>query len=432
MATQSAAKRPRDDTIHPATNYLELDATDRIQEIDRKYGNPLLTRGSFGDLSIAIDVHDGWRLAVVKTIPSATVSTGGPWDQNTKRMLAPEVFNEVMALRLLSPHPNVVSFLGLILSKAEHAIPGAISLAFELSPLDLHMLLEKRKTLLRMSVLKTMSRDILSALQHCHSNGILHRDVKPGNLLLSKRGRLQLCDFGLAKPIPLLASSSNGGDLPSIYSEASGTKGLCTLWYRSPEVLLGGGANHPAVDMYSAGLVIAELLIGRVLFQGEGVLGQLGLIFSVLGTPSDSHWPEAKQLPDYGKVTFQPKTPQLLVLIMPRLAEDSSLHDLLKSLVCLDPAKRLTASGALEHEWFVSSLPPASSFETVAQETIPSNLRGPRVLFSSLEINDTTLTVARGEALKIAEARRSFFQSDRFDENTLLEACNALGDVGTF
>ena len=452
MATQTAAKRHHNGPDKLASNYLELDATGRIQEIDRKHGNPLLTRGAFGDVSIAIDTHSGWQLAVVKTIPRATVSTGGPWDQSSKRILAPEVFNEVMALRLLSPHPNVVSFLGLFVSDAD-VIPGGISLAFEYTPLDLHMLLEKQKTTLPISVVKTMSRDILSAVQHCHEHGILHRDVKPGNLLVSASGRLILCDFGLAKPCPLLMSTNSDDTLPAIYSEASGTnlanscsllmsinsydtlpaiyseasgtKGLCTLWYRPPEILLGGGANHPAVDMYSAGLVMAELLTGRVLFQGESVIDQLGCVFSILGTPTETRWPDAKQLPDYGKVTFQPKSPQPLVFVMPRLAEEPLLGDLLENMICLDPRTRLTASRALEHEWLTNSLPSAASHELVAKKVIPSSLQGPRVLFSSPNVSERTLTVARKEALKMAKARRSFFQSKRYNTQTLMEALSS-------
>jgi serine/threonine protein kinase len=414
--------------MHPATKYLDLDATGRIQEIHRKYGNPLLARGAFGEISIAIDVRNGWRLAVVKTMSTATVSTGGPWDQNSKRLLSPEVFNEVMALRLLSPHPNVVPFLGLFLSEAD-AIPGGISLAFDYSPLDLHMLLEKRNSIISMSVLKAISRDIITALHHCHSHGILHRDVKPGNLLISRRGRILLCDFGLAKPIPTLVSTGGNRDLPAVNSAASGTKGLCTLWYRSPENLLGGKADHPAIDMYSAGLVIAEVLTGRVLFPGEGVLGQLGLIFSVLGTPTATHWPDANRLPDYGKVTFHPREPQSLVLSMPRLAEDVSLHDFMSALVCLDPEKRLTASRALKHSWFQSSMPRAASFEAVVQETVPRNLRGPSVLFSLPEVNDTTLTVARDEGLKIAAERRSYFKPEEIREMSIFEACSALNAI---
>jgi serine/threonine protein kinase len=432
MVSPTAAKRPRSGTDHLASSYLDVDATDRIWEINGKYGNPLLARGAFGEISISLHVDDRrWRLAVVKTIPQATVSTGSPWDRNAKRMLAPEVFNEIMALRLLSPHSNVVSFLGLFLSEAD-AIPGGISLAFEYNPIDLHMLLDKRETLLPINVCKTMSRDILSALQHCHAHGILHRDVKPGNLLVSSDGRLQLCDFGLAKPCPSLASSSSSDDgaLPEIYSEASGTKGLCTLWYRPPEILLGGGAN-PSVDMYSAGLVIAELLTGRVLIRGEGVLDQLGRLFALLGTPTESHWPEAQRLPDYGKVTFHTKTPQSLVLVMPRLAEVPRLQDLMNTMICLDPKMRETASRALQHEWFdESSLPSPAPHDEVARLVIPSDLEEPKALFSSPDVNDLTMTVARNEALKIAEARRAFFAADKQPsqptKRTLLEACEAL------
>lgn len=427
MATPAAAKRPRSNTNDVSTSYLDLDATDRIQEINGKYGNSLLTRGAFGELSIAIDADDnGWRLAVVKTIPQATVSTGGPWDRNSKRMLDPQVFNEVMALRLLSPHPNIVSFLGLFFSNAD-AIPGSISLAFLYSPLDLYMLLDKRETLLPISVCKTMARDILSAICHCHSHGVLHRDVKAGNLLVSSYGRLQLCDFGLARPCPALTSLIDSGEsLPVIYSDGSGTKGLCTLWYRPPEVLLSGGANHPSVDIYSAGLVIAELLTCRVLFRGESVLDQLGRIFALLGTPTDTHWPEARRLPDYGKVNFHPKQPQSLALAMPRLVEEPALLDLLNNMICLDPAKRVTATAALRHEWFETSEPPAATHQVIANQVIPDDLKEPKVLFSFPEANDTTLTVARNQALKIASVRRSFFESKAMPKLTLVKACQAL------
>lgn len=433
MASLTAAKRPRSDRNDSATSYLDLDATDRIREISGKYGNPMLTRGAFGELSIALDVGGSWRLAVVKTIPQATVSTGGPWDSNAKQMLDPAIFNEIMALRLLSPHSNIVEFHGLFLSNAE-AIPGSISLAFGYSPLDLHMLLEKQESLLPIGVCKTMCRDLLSAVCHCHLHGILHRDVKPGNLLVSSDGRLQLCDFGLAKPCPALLKSPGSGDsddLPAIYSEASGTKGLCTLYYRPPEVLLGGGANHPSVDIYSAGLVIAELLSGRVLFRGENVLDQLGRVFAVLGTPTDTHWPDAQKLPDYGKLKFHAKEPQSLALQIPRLTEEPVLHEMLTGMICLDPMKRLTASVALEHEWLHSSHPSAASQQQVANQVIPPELREPKVIFSSPDVNDSTLTVARNEALKIAAARRSFFDRRNLvlSKRTIEEAYRALDGV---
>jgi serine/threonine protein kinase len=384
-----------------------------------------MTRGAFGELTLALDVKNGWQVAVIKTISPATVSTGGPWDRDAKRMLTKEVLNEIMALRLLSPHSNIVSFLGLFLPSTD-PMPGGLSLAFDYCPLDLNMLLKKRKTLLPIHICKTMTRDVLNAVKHCHAHGILHRDVKPGNLLVSSKGRIQLCDFGLAKPCPSLMSTVTGEKTPPVQAGATGTKGLCTLYYRPPEVLLGGPANHPSVDMYSAGLVVAELISGRVLFKGESVLDQLGRIFSILGTPSATHWPEANQLPDFGKVTFHPKEPQSLVHEIPRISEVNHLQEWLSSLVCLDPMKRFSAERALQDKWF-TTLPPVASHETVAQKFIPEDLREPILIFSSVEVSDMTLTVARKKILKIAEVRRSFLMSDKkLTRLTLVEACHAL------
>jgi serine/threonine protein kinase len=427
---QTPPTRPRgclDDVI---SSYLDLDATDRIREINGKHGNPLLARGAFGELTLAVNVENGWRVAVLKTISPATVSTGGPWDRNAKRMLAKEVLNEIMAFRLLSPHPNIVPFLGLVLPSTD-PLPGGLSLAFDYCPLDLYMLLEKRETLLPIHICKTMTQDILNAVTHCHAHGILHRDVKPGNLLISSKGHIQLCDFGLAKSCPSLLTANTCETMPPVQPGATGTKGLCTLYYRPPEILLGGPANHPSVDIYSTGLVVAELLTGRVLFKGDSVLDQLGRIFSILGTPTATHWPEANQLPDFGKVTFHPKEPQSLVYVIPRIAEVPHLQEWLSNLIRLDPVKRFSAERALQDKWFTSLAPPAASHETVAQNVIPGNLREPRVIFSSEDVNDATLTVARKTALKLAAARRSFLELDKkLTRPTLVEACQVLKTSG--
>jgi serine/threonine protein kinase len=116
---------------------------------------------------------------------------------------------------------------------------------------------------------------------------------------------VKLCDFGIAKQF-LDAHKSVIKPTPG----ATGTKGLCTLYYRPPEVLFGGQAGDPSVDMYSAGTVVAELITGRTIFQGRNVLDQLSLIFDLLGTPTDTSWPSCKSLPDYGKLTFKSKMPQ--------------------------------------------------------------------------------------------------------------------------
>jgi serine/threonine protein kinase len=376
-------------------------------------GNPLLARGAFGELSIAIDTELPWSFAVIKTISQATVSDG--W-KSAERRLSKEVFNEILALRLLNPHENIVSFLGLH-SSAE-SMAGSVSLVFRYSPMDLQLLIDTRRSNFSWPVIKTMAKDIIAALEHCHAHGILHRDMTPRNLLLSQLGRVQLCDFGLCKPCPSLATtrddSSRGSPLPNLEPKKTGTKGLCTLYYRPPEVLLGGPAHHWSVDMYSAGLVIIELVLLRPLFVGQNDIDQLGLIFSILGTPSDKHWSDARLLPDYGKLNFPFQKPRPLHLVAPRLLECRLVEQFVEQCIALDPLKRLSASAALRHElWNVAPIP--ASYSTIMETSIPEELRGPRLLFSSAGEKQNALQVAQQEAMKVAAARRSYAEIKRTD-----------------
>jgi len=388
---------------------FEFDAMERIQEIDPADGNPKLAQGAFGEISIAIDTQQRWRLAAIKTIITASTPFKNPWtgfgttkpsEQSSKQNLSKETFNEIMALRLLNPHPCIVPFLGICASRNQMMCPGALSLAFAYSPIDLYILLEYRKRILggplSFPLVKTLSKDIVTALQHCHSHGILHRDLKPGNLLLTSEGRVQLCDFGLAKPCPPLVESNE--TLSPIDPCATGSKGMCTLYYRPPEVLLGGSATHPSVDMYSAGLVIAEIACGRPVFDGRSVLEQLGKIFAVLGSPSKTNWKDAQELPDWGKLSFHPVEPVALNDVLPRTTECPHLLSFLESLIALNPKDRTDANSALMNEWF-STKPEASPHAQVVA-LIPDELRPP-LLFTSPS--------SKKIALSVAAARRLFW-----------------------
>ena len=96
-------------------------------------------------------------------------------------------------------------------------------------------------------------KQLLTGLTYCHLNNILHRDIKGSNLLIDNQGVLKLADFGLARPCALENSKTL-------------TNRVITLWYRPPELLLGTRAYGPAVDMWSAGCIFAELLQGRPIF----------------------------------------------------------------------------------------------------------------------------------------------------------------------
>jgi serine/threonine protein kinase len=395
-------KRQREGDI--SARRLSSFGKDYITELSKK-GNPSFARGAFGSLTVGIrkqtsDPNGVCHLVAIKTIERALVVTS---DSAEEEKISEEVIGEVTALLKLGPHENIVSLVGLYAAKSMSK--SALSLIFPYSSCDLHTTLEwRRRTflpLLPLDVIKTITRDLFTALHHCHDAGFLHRDVKPGNLLVDRTGVVKLCDFGLAKRF-LGDDSKSTIELSTTEVE---TKGLCTLYYRPPEILFGGSASEASVDMYSAGAVIAELISGKVLFQGKNVLDQLSLIFDMLGTPTETSWKSWKSLPDSGKLTFATKTPQPWQRFVPRITEDKTLHDMFCQLVTLDPYKRLSTKQVLEHEWLVSSRPEGAQRSQLRNELIPPRLREPRLLVPE------SLSVASRVALQLAEKRRTFLDS---------------------
>lgn len=363
-----------------------------------KEGNSTLARGGFGEITIVIQITgetNHCHFAAVKTIGGALIAS-----HDDEPVLSEDVINEVHSLRILSSHKNIVPLIGMYQARNNHS-KLSLSLVFPYSPSDLQLSLEwRRRTfqpLLPLCVVKSIARDMFHALYHCHNSGIVHNDVKPGNLLVSSSGVIQLCDFGIAESI----SDDDGKCTINNQNQ----KALCTLNYRSPEVLFGGPTSKPPADLYSAGTVIAELVTGTTLFPGQNVIDQLSLIFDFLGTPTEATWPTATLLPDFGKLNFTSKTPKTFAEIAPRVTEDFKLLELLSRMVMLDPSKRLTAEGALEHEWLVLTKHPKSSYQTVRQELIPAKLREPVLLVPDKQ------SVASKVAITLAGKRRSFLNS---------------------
>ncbi|KAF2135038.1 cell division protein kinase-like protein [Dothidotthia symphoricarpi CBS 119687] len=218
-------------------------------------------------------------------------------------------------------------------------------LVFPFMQYDLHELLQHRK--LSKAQVKNCLKDLFTALAYIHSQGIIHRDIKPSNILLkSLDGPAYLSDFGIA-----WAPDTTG-------SEAADSKitDVGTTCYRPPELLFGNKRYGCALDLWSAGCTVAATLHPdhTTLFDSGELGSDLALIQSVfkkLGTPNLEVWPEAANLPDWGKVQFYEYPAQAWSAFLPNLSEVE--QDLVSKLVRYESGDRLRASEVLEHPYFV-------------------------------------------------------------------------------
>ncbi|KAI4336610.1 hypothetical protein L6164_015114 [Bauhinia variegata] len=236
-------------------------------------------------------------------------------------------------------HPSVVDVKEVVVGSSL----DSIFMVMEYMEHDLKGLMEAMKQPFSQSEVKCLMLQLLEGVKYLHDNWVLHRDLKTSNLLLNNRGELKICDFGLARQY--------GSPLKPY------THMVVTLWYRAPELLLGAKLYSTAIDMWSLGCIMAELLSKEPLFNGKTEFDQLDKIFRTLGTPNETIWPGFSKLPGV-KVNFVKHQYNLLRKKFPATSftgspvlSDSGF-DLLNKLLTYDPEKRITAEAALNHEWF--------------------------------------------------------------------------------
>lgn len=140
-------------------------------------------------------------------------------------------------------------------------------------------------------------KQILEGVCHCHENRIIHRDLKPANILLSgaTNDRIKIADFGLARAFSIPIKPY--------------TKDVVTLYYRAPELLLKMQEYSTGVDIWSVGCIFAELATRKPIFTGQNDQLQLNEIFKVLGTPTDSLWPNVESNQYYKTFKLQMHEP---------------------------------------------------------------------------------------------------------------------------
>uniref|UniRef100_A0A4W5NW06 cyclin-dependent kinase n=1 Tax=Hucho hucho TaxID=62062 RepID=A0A4W5NW06_9TELE len=238
---------------------------------------------------------------------------------------------EVSLLKNLK-HANIVTLHDIIHTER------SLTLVFEYLDSDLKQYLDNCGNLMSMNNVKIFMFQLLRGLSYCHKRKILHRDLKPQNLLINDKGELKLADFGLAraKSVPTKTYSNE----------------VVTLWYRPPEVLLGTTEYSTPIDMWGVGCILFEMATGRPMFPGSSVKEELHLVFRIIGTPTEDSWPGISNNDEFRSYMFPKYRPQPLINHVPRL--DTEGIDMLTALLLYDTRTRVSAEASLRHPYFLS------------------------------------------------------------------------------
>ncbi|EDV99454.1 cyclin-dependent kinase 1 [Drosophila grimshawi] len=237
---------------------------------------------------------------------------------------------EISLLKELK-HANIVCLEDVLMEE------NRIYLVFEFLSMDLKKYMDSLppEKYLDSQLVRSYLYQITDAILFCHRRRVLHRDLKPQNLLIDKNGIIKVADFGLGRSF---------GIPVRIY-----THEIVTLWYRAPEVLLGSQRYSCPVDIWSIGCIFAELATRKPLFQGDSEIDQLFRMFRILKTPTEDIWPGVTSLPDY-KNTFPCWSTNQLTNQLKNL--DANGVDLIQKMLIYDPVNRISAKKILEHPYF--------------------------------------------------------------------------------
>lgn len=235
---------------------------------------------------------------------------------------------EISLLKELN-HPNVVKLYDVIHTEKK------LTLVFEYLDQDLKMFMDESQGAIAVPTMKWFLFQLCRGIAYCHQRRVLHRDLKPQNLLINRKGDLKLADFGLARGFGIPMKS---------YSHE-----VVTLWYRAPDVLLGSKKYSTPIDIWSIGCIFAEMVTGRPLFPGSTSADQLIRIFKLMGTPDPATWPEVKDLPEWDP-DFPEYEEKDVTEFVPGLDEQG--YDLIRHMLQYNPSNRWSAERCMTHAYF--------------------------------------------------------------------------------
>lgn len=266
---------------------------------------------------------------------------------NPAEGISATILREISLVKELS-HPNVIRYHSIFhcdSSQASNSLKdvlmenGKFVLVFEWLDQDLKKYMDdlsKKELQVDSQTLKGFMFQILSGLAHLHKRKIMHRDMKPQNILVDRKRNLKIADFGLARcfSIPIRPY----------------TREVVTLYYRAPEILLDAIEYSTPIDIWSVGCIFVELMTKRVLFKGDSELDQLIKIMRTRGTPNSEKWPGVSSLRGYSSIQHYPNFPTIpWTTILGSYHLEPAGLDLLEKMLKYDPCERITAKQALAH-----------------------------------------------------------------------------------
>lgn len=247
-------------------------------------------------------------------------------DSETDGLSSSTVRETTLLMRL--NHENVVKLEDAVFER------DRMCLIFELLELDLRKYLDNFPDALPEQTVRSFSAQLMSGLAYCHSMGIMHRDLKPQNILVSSKLQLKIADFGLARTFTPFARPL--------------TIDVITRWYRAPEIILGQSRYNCGVDVWSVGCIIAEMSNKHPLFIADNEYHLLTKIFRKLGTPSNAVWPDVEELPHYQPL-FPQWPPQAMSYWLPNISPEGL--NLMEKIFTYDPRRRISAKDSLRHPY---------------------------------------------------------------------------------
>ncbi|KAG0171262.1 Mitogen-activated protein kinase [Apophysomyces sp. BC1034] len=295
--------------------------------VDRKYQFIReMGQGAYGVVCAAKDTEKDEQVAIKKVCRIFE-----------KNILAKRALREVKLLRHFNGHENITSIIDMDIVNLQDF--NELYLVQELMEADLHQIIRSGQPLTD-AHFQYFVYQICRGLKYIHSANVLHRDLKPGNLLVNADCELKICDFGLARGYSD-NPESNAGFM---------TEYVATRWYRAPEIMLSFQNYTKAIDMWSVGCIFAEMLGGKPLFKGRDYVDQLNQILGILGTPDEETLRRVgseraqvyiRSLPRMPRIPFQNLYPRANPLAI----------NLLNQLLEFDPSRRITVEEALAHPY---------------------------------------------------------------------------------